>query len=80
MCELSDKVLVNDLYSAFKFWAEQSRERHSLTLRKFGDELTKRNDCNVFRGSIQGNSYYHGISLRLPTAEKCVNEIVEGVI
>jgi hypothetical protein len=34
-------------------------------MRKFGDELIKRKDCNVFRGSIQGNSYFHGISLRL---------------
>jgi hypothetical protein len=27
---LSGKVLVNDLYSAFKVWAEQSRKRHNL--------------------------------------------------
>jgi len=64
MCESSGKVSVNELYNAFKLWAEQSRERHSLTLRKFGDELTKRKDCNVFRGSIRGHSYFHGISLR----------------
>jgi phage/plasmid-associated DNA primase len=74
-CELTGKIQVSDLYGAFKLWAEQSRERHNLTLRKFGDEVVKRE--GIFRNKEKDGTYLHGISLRLSEADKKLNEIAE---
>ncbi len=74
-CTLSGKTQVTDLYSAFKLWAEASRERHSLTLRKFGDELVKRE--GIFRSKDGNGSWFQGISLTLSAADRLLNQIAE---
>jgi putative DNA primase/helicase len=74
-CELTGKIQVSDLYDAFKLWAEQSRERHNLTNRKFGDELVKRE--GIFRNKEKDATYFHGLSLRLSAGDKLLNELAE---
>ncbi|MBZ5658841.1 MAG: bifunctional DNA primase/polymerase [Acidobacteriia bacterium] len=76
-CELAGKIQVSDLYSSFKFWAEQSRERHNLTLRKFGDEVVKRE--GIFRNKEKDATYFHGVSLRLSAADQQLNELAEEI-
>jgi len=46
MCELNDKGLVS-LSTRVQLWVSNPVSRHNH-LDKFGDELTKRTDCNVF--------------------------------
>lgn len=74
-CDLTGKIQVTDLYNAFKDWAEQSRERHSLTCRKFGDEVVKRE--GIFRKPGREGTYLHGISLRLSAEDKVLNDLAE---
>ncbi len=74
-CELSGKIPVSELYSTFKIWAEQTRERHNLTLRKFGDELVKR--TLIFRTNFGDGSYFQGISLRQSAADAALDKIEE---
>lgn len=76
-CELTGKIQVSDLYDVFIRWAEQSRERHNLTLRKFGDELVKRE--GIFRNRERDATYIHGISVRLSETDKTFNEMLEDI-
>lgn len=74
-CQLTGKISVTDLYNAFKLWAESERERHSLTLRKFGDELVKRE--GIFRSKDGRGSFFNGVSLTLSAADHQLNEIAK---
>jgi putative DNA primase/helicase len=74
-CNLSGKVTVADLYSAFTIWAEQSRERHNLTLRKFGDELVKH--AGICRAQDKNGSLFQGISLQISPEERTLTEMAD---
>jgi putative DNA primase/helicase len=74
-CNLSGKVGVTDLYNAFKMWAEQSRERHNLTLRKFGAELVKHD--GIYRAQDKQGSLFQGISLHISAADRTLNEMAD---
>ena len=74
-CNLSGKVGVTDLYSAFKIWAEQSRERHNLTLRKFGDELVKH--AGISRTQDKNGSSFQGISLQISSSDRTLDEMAD---
>ena len=74
-CNLSGKVTVAELYSAFKIWAELSRERHNLTLRKFGDELVKH--AGICRAKDKNGSLFQGISLQIVPDDRTLNEMAD---
>jgi putative DNA primase/helicase len=74
-CNLGGKVSVTELYSAFKIWAEQSRERHNLTLRKFGDELVKHS--GICRAQDKNGSLFQGISLQIYPEDRTLNEMAD---
>jgi P4 family phage/plasmid primase-like protien len=72
------RINVTELFTAFKLWAEVSRERHNFSVRKFGDELCKRTDCNVFRSKSGGNTVLNGI--KLASSERRMEEWAEEVL
>jgi P4 family phage/plasmid primase-like protien len=76
-CNLNGKIGVTELYNAFKVWAEQSRERHNLTLRKFGDELVKRD--GIFRAQHKQGSLFQGISLQISLEDRALDEMAEMI-
>jgi len=58
--DVNAEVRFSELYSAYKYWADTSRE-YIMAARKFSDSLKKREDVQA-RGKMDG-TWYTGIAL-----------------
>jgi phage/plasmid-associated DNA primase len=76
-CSLNGEVGITEVYNAFKMWAEQSRERHNLTLPKFGDELVKHD--GIYRAQHKQGSLFQGISLQISVEDRALDEMAETI-